>query len=444
MDMHRKFPLNIAIIFLVIFFWGIVGTAMAGTSSYGNWTKVAENVSSVYLKNGYGIAVFHDKIWVIGGQTMRGASVLAKFDTGETDYTGGKKDNTSEIWSSIDGKTWTMVTEEAGFRGRISPGVAVFRDRLWVIGGTGFDDVWSSSDGRKWIQENEHAGFSPRGKMGVAVFHDRLWVIAGGTHYPFWEHANMTDDIWSSADGRVWRRETEHAGFGPRFGYGVVVFNDRLWMIDGLSDHVLSGGGWTGGGQDVWSSENGANWTQVKDKLPFGWREFAPATVFDNKLWIIGGGYRMIHMGHPEVPYTYNNVWSSTDGIKWSLETEEPGFNIGYGPVLVFKDAIWDIGPNIWKMPLQKSPSKLSLDYPSTPIPQPSPTGIPETVPSYLVTILPVTPVNTDMQPPSPSMNPTPHKSAVPTRAGIEPIMSCLNLMIPIGVVILVKKSIEK
>ncbi|HPD75386.1 MAG TPA: hypothetical protein PKZ65_04945 [Methanoregulaceae archaeon] len=437
MGSNRKFSSKIAIVFLLMFIWGLFGMAAAVPSSYGNWTRVAENASSTYLNKNYGTVVFHEMMWLIGGQKYRNATYVCS-ETGSGFYTGGKEENTSEIWSSHDGKTWGLVTENPGFSGRINPGLVVFRDRLWVIGGTGFDDVWSSSDGRTWFRETEHAGFSPRGEMGVVVFHDQLWVIAGGTHYPFPEHANMTDDIWSSADGKSWTRETEHAGFGPRFGYGVVVYKERLWMIDGVSDHVINGSGWVGGGQDVWFSDNGANWTLAKDNLPFGRREVAPVTVFDNKLWIVGGGYRSLHLGRLEIFSGYNDVWSSADGITWTLETNNPGFNPGAGPVVVFKNAIWNIGPDIWSMPLQDSDAESTPSNSRSFFTQFSSVTLPTTIPPSQRTVQ-VVPSDTDtLQTPSFTSS-APLSSGTTARAGIDGFTGCLNLICAIGTVMMAR-----
>ena len=63
--------------------------------------------------------------------------------------------------------------------------------------------------GGQWIEVNADAGFSPRQNHGVAVFDNRLWVIGGDAN------RNYTNDVWSSHDGKIWILETEHAGFSP-------------------------------------------------------------------------------------------------------------------------------------------------------------------------------------------------------------------------------------
>ena len=54
------------------------------------------------------------------------------------------------------GPDWVQVTARAGWQARDSEGEVVFRDRLWMFGGwfSSFKpaprDVWSSTDGREW------------------------------------------------------------------------------------------------------------------------------------------------------------------------------------------------------------------------------------------------------------------------------------------------------
>jgi hypothetical protein len=42
----------------------------------------------------------------------------------------------NEVWSSTDGVNWLMVTKNAGWSPRLASGAVVFKDRMWIIGGT--------------------------------------------------------------------------------------------------------------------------------------------------------------------------------------------------------------------------------------------------------------------------------------------------------------------
>jgi hypothetical protein len=294
--------------------------------------------------------------------------------------------------------------------------------------------VWSSSDGRKWILEVKHAGFSPRGEMGLVVFHDRLWVIAGGNYLHF-GYSNITDDVWSSKDGKQWSQETEHAGFGPRFGYGVVVYKDKLWIVDGQSEidtsmrGMQAGGTRTGGSQDVWSSDDGAHWNMVKDEQPFSGREFAPVVVFDDKLWLVGGGYLMLHLGIPDIPSYENNVWISSDGSNWTLQNGDPGVHLGFGPVIVFKDAIWYIGNDIIAMNPQPYAIQKDTANSSRVSQSPQDLRVTTTQPRDISTI-PITTQERNLT----QSAPLPNNSSSPTydmtpKAGIDGPLAFLNIL---------------
>lgn len=233
---------------LIIFCCFLTGIVCAEVPGYGNWTEITDN-ASFGPRESYGTTVFDNRLWVIGGNSYGGDNRLL-----------------NDVWSSPDGINWTLETGHAEFSPRSGHTVAAFDNRLWVIGGSGTNDVWSSPDGINWTLETEHAGFSPRGYHGSAVFDNRLWVI-GGLSSDSPTTFSITDDVWSSPNGINWTLETGHAEFGPRYGLGVAVVDNRLWVI---------GGSWT---NDVWSSPNGINWTQVNPSAPFKQMEFTPVAV---------------------------------------------------------------------------------------------------------------------------------------------------------------------
>lgn len=302
------------IIFLCFLLIGIT----TGSNTSVGWSEITDN-ASFSPRFGHTTVVFNDKLWVIGGAMNWGEPF-------------------SDVWSSSDGKNWTLETDNAGFGPRYYHGTAVFGGRIWVIGGlanyTKMNDIWSSSDGRNWTRVVKKADFDPRLAPQVVVYKDRIWVIGGMGPYTM-------DDVWSSPDGINWTLQTSHAGFQPRYGAGITEFKDRLWVIGGYyylpyeSSAIMEGTL-----NDAWSSDDGCNWIQETSNGAFERREIVPLTVFDNMIWIIGGGITT-----PGMESLYNTVWSSADGKNWSLKTGNPGFAPRYlNTAVTFHNALWTIG----------------------------------------------------------------------------------------------------
>lgn len=264
---------------------------------------------------------FDDKLWVIGGRDSAGFQ--------------------EEVWSTSDGASWTLVTEEPGFLGRASHATAIFQDKVWVMGGTSIrevpptaenpsgdeqyymNDVWSSADGSDWEELTAEAAFAKRDGLTAAVLGDRLFIMGGydGTYM---------NDVWSTTDGALWEQATASAQFTARSGHTTIVFDDKIWVI----------GGWDGTKRlnDVWYSTDGETWTEATGAAPFSARVNPTTAVFDDKLWVIGGYASSGAM---------NDIWYSTDGVTWEQTSGEETFPVrGDHTTAVFDDKIWVIGGN--------------------------------------------------------------------------------------------------
>lgn len=195
---------------------------------------------------------------------------------------------------------WVRVTENAAFSPRDTAEDAVFLGKMWIsnayhAGNVLIRDLWNSTDGVTWtkvVEETPYDGYSE-----MVVYQDKLWAIKGS--------------VWNSADGVNWTRVLEKTPFGAR-GYGeCVVFQDKIWQL--------------GSGADVWNTTDGVNWNKVVDTAPYGKRLGSAVAVYDGKLWLCGGCIAQ-PSDPPEKHYpkftTYNDVWSSPDGVNWTRVLE--------------------------------------------------------------------------------------------------------------------------
>ncbi len=232
----------------------------------------------------------------------------------------------------LSGETWTRTPDEAPFQGRAAMSVTVFRGRIWVIGGWSgvrvHNDIWSSPDGVTWEKEAEGTPLPPRAAHAAIVFRDRLWVT-GGLYFDRNNDIRDRNDIWVSRDGHSWSPVRARADFPARGGHTLTIFQDRLWLIGGIAC--------TG---DIWVSDDGIHWTEVTRNAPFGSRGGHSAPVYDGNLWVIGGMY----VDDENRYHNLQDIWRSRDGKTWELVAEDRESLAGGNRALVYRDRLWTVG----------------------------------------------------------------------------------------------------
>lgn len=307
-----------------------------------NWLKVTDK-ATWKARDSQGELVFNDQLWIFGGwfdsysapprdvwssangkdwklitkqapwkHSDLSMSIVFKnrmyFMGGW--YNGRLKGHSASnsVWSSMDGIDWKLVTGNAGWSPRIASAVVVFKDKLWLLGGTENyyfgnekslkNDVWSTSDGKTWKRMTTNAKWSPRAYHQAVVLNDRIYVMGGGNYVPRYQAFN---DVWSSADGIHWRQETKSAPWHTRLWFSSLVYRDRMWVLGGWSNKPSTNWG------DVWYSKNGKDWTQLKSKVIWKARHEHSAFVFKDRIWIAGGHARPLS----------NEVWSLYIPPEW-------------------------------------------------------------------------------------------------------------------------------
>ena len=242
---------------------------------------------------------------------------------------GGSTTNaTNEIWNSPDGIDWAqpLIEDTDIFTKRFFHEAEVYDNKIWIIGGSGengfLNDVWNSDNGTEWKKVVGGVGtnqFPVRGEHTVTVFNNKLWVIGGVTN-----GAVKLNDVWSSENGANWNLETDNAAFGSRNFHQTSAFDGKLWVVGGLDENENSL-------NDVWSSEDGITWTVATPNSNFSKRFGHQVLTFDNKIWIIGSAAN-------------NDIWYSEDGITWTDVTPTPSYPARNNfASAVFEDKLWII-----------------------------------------------------------------------------------------------------
>jgi hypothetical protein len=252
-----------------------------------------------------------------------------------------------DVWSTPDGSAWTQMTPYAPlFAGVYN--IQALGGKLWIIGGhdgaRSRNEVWSTSDGAHWSQTATGSPFTARSHPGVVTFNNRFWVVGGVTD----DGATDLTDVWSSADGSTWTNVTNTAAFGQRHGHSVVTLGNLMYVTGGLHGSTYM--------NDVWTSTDGASWTQVSVSAPFPARANASVVSYNGRLWILGGS-------DSTGPLT--DAWSSADGATWQLASSSipalpnmgasltvhagqlwlsGGYHFGYVnfvPSYIYSNAVW-------------------------------------------------------------------------------------------------------
>jgi hypothetical protein len=207
------------------------------------------------------------------------------------------------------------------------------------------NNVIKTTDGINYTQVTASAGWANRSNHGMLYFDGKIWVFGGRNRLLDGNNGIAANniyynDVWSSIDGINWTLETAHASWSERVIAGTVVYNNKMWIIGGGSfDAAAYNAGGLGyvDNRDVWSSVNGVNWTLETNNLPFDTRYFTQtATVFNNQMWVL-------------LP---NGIWNSTNGDNWNLVRSSlpqiPNGIVGLARhtynVLAFNGKLWILG----------------------------------------------------------------------------------------------------
>ena len=124
---------------------------------------------------------------------------------------------------------WTLVTEQALRAPRAYQGVVVFNDKL-QFGGGNYRPVfrlttWCSNTAQ-WSWFSTRPG---RSHLVPAVVHRRIWLLGGWSDNP----SRNWNDVWYSDDGAHWTELKIEPVWTPRHEHSTYVFQDAIWLAGG-------------------------------------------------------------------------------------------------------------------------------------------------------------------------------------------------------------------
>ena len=344
------------------------------SSDGANWTKLDNRMPHWSHRWGHTMAVLGDKMFLLGGVAKVNDADMVQRDVWvyqQTDRRSEPTDPDPDPDTNPDPDpsnpptptttfTWSKVTTSGTlWSARRDHAALTFNGKMWVLGGaTGsiiqLNDVWSSEDGQRWMNANARgpavepatdpvtyrSHWSKRAEHAAVVLGDKIWVLGGI------RGNRELDDVWSSEDGTEWTQTTvSGTHWSARGEHAAVVFDGKMWVLGGSDGSTYF--------NDVWWSNDGENWTNANARGPavnpdadmvtyrshWSPRGEHTAVVLDDKIWVLGGG-------SVEADITYfNDVWWSSDGVNWTEATNAAGWPARERhAAVVFDNKIWVLG----------------------------------------------------------------------------------------------------
>ncbi len=287
---------------------------------FSNWNKLASTTSLPAADSDPNAClVYKGKIWILGGWTLHPEEQIYS--------------SISYLWNSEDGIHWNKISDSLPFTHYSS--FIVFKDTIRVY--TNYK-IFSSVDGIHW----DNLGDVPYEFFGttsrLAVLNDKLVFVdtaisgysTNGIDFTFQNHhipprnygrlktmngqlyymggENIQtgiyyNDVWTSKDGLNWTQLVEHAPWKARKWFMSEVYQDKIWVFGGFNPPLGPFDG-LANMNDIWFSEDGANWHPYTPANPWPIRHAAYHTIKDNKIFMIAG------YDNGEVNGLFNDVWT--------------------------------------------------------------------------------------------------------------------------------------
>ena len=186
-----------------------------------------------------------------------------------------------------------------------------------------------------WVLETKQAAWQPRDSQGELVYNNKLWIFGGW----FGSYEAPPRDVWNSADGKEWKRVEKSAPWIHSDLPMSITFKNKMWMMGGWFNGRLPG---HSASNQVWSSTDGVKWSQATDAAGWSPRLAAAIVEFNGKMWLLGGSTNY-YFG--DASSLKNDVWHSEDGKTWTQATADAGWvPRAYHGAVVYDGKLWVFG----------------------------------------------------------------------------------------------------
>ncbi len=293
--------------------------------------------------------VFNNKIWVFGGY--------------DSSARGDDDSYIEDVYSSEDGINWTLVTDDAQWKGRRGLAATVCGDYMYISGGFEVDqaggtdsrgyknDLWRSKDGITWEEIPSSAPWTARMNHGMLADEDNnIIYIFGGFNA---DDITYFSDMWKyDIENDQWSKVTDDMGLGARAGFAYCKSDDAFYLQGGsFKDASQSSSGREDSSVDNWSSlwkydldNETAGWTSLSTPTSGSTRSEHSLISYDDKLWMFSGKSNSSFYFSKKTA-TYSTQYYDLNTSKWISDSDgaivEPRYSY---KCVVFNDKIILIG----------------------------------------------------------------------------------------------------
>jgi hypothetical protein len=226
---------------------------------------------------------------------------------------------------------WKEVTSQAAYPQGYGFPVFVRDNRMFAFH---HEAVWSSTDGVNWTKTDLPSVKRDAYEARYIQFNNAVYAL-GQNQGNYVKGIQFGSTVRRTTDFKKWETLAEKSELPNRVFYGSFVFGGKIWLMGGYDGENFH--------NDIWNSADGVRWTQVSKRAAWSPRNNGVIVRFKNRIWMLGGG--VIDGMTTDNPNSGKEIWSSADGVKWTLETAEAEFS-ALGTPVVFDDKLWLIGAN--------------------------------------------------------------------------------------------------
>lgn len=187
---------------------------------------------------------------------------------------------------------------------RVTVGAAAVKGKIYAIGGNGdYHNTNEMYDPTTDTWETKAPLLTSRKSFGIAVYQDKIYVMGGVTGYTENTHSYIIsgeNEIYDPATD-TWENKTSMPT--RRYGIGANVVEGKIYVIGGKN-----ASGWIDGVNEVYDPA-ADTWTT---KAPIPTRvSFYASAVVDNKIYVIGGYNGSVYVDLTQIYDPETDTWSN-------------------------------------------------------------------------------------------------------------------------------------